>query len=167
MRKLILNLPKQLTLRNAQRTDDGFFRQLYAETRDDLALLNGSGVALDSLIELQFKAQREGYRRDFPDADYFVIELSGIDCGRLIISQDKTSLRVVDIALLKAMRQQGVGTAVFEGLQRFTAANKQVLCLTMNPHDLPLSRFYRRLGFQIDSEKQLNEQYQFLSYSVS
>ena len=66
-----------LRLRPAGPADEDFFAALYRTTRDDLLALPLDPAMLDGLVAMQHRMQVAGYRNDYPDARYQVLELEG------------------------------------------------------------------------------------------
>ena len=143
-------------------SDTSFLHRLYTESREDLQCLDTNDSVIKQLINTQYHAQLFSYHTQFPQADYWLIEYESSPCGRLIISQSGTAWRVVDILILKAKQNQGIGTAIFKRLQQWVGAKQHRIRLQMNPHNSALQHFYQRLGFQVEASTAL---YQALLWS--
>lgn len=117
---------------------------MYASTREEeLALTNWDAAARRAFVDQQFAAMRQGYRSMFPDGEFSIIELNHQPIGRMVIHRAAAELRVVDLALLPAHRNQGIGTR----LMRLICAQAD------RPVRLSVLKFnrafgwYQRLGF--------------------
>lgn len=143
----MLNLElAHLRLRPALPDDDVFLKMLYASTRDDLRAA-AEPPLLDMLLDMQWRAQRAGYRQGFPGADDTIIEAGGAPLGRLLVERSLRPWRIVDIALLPAARGLGHGAAVLAALQQQAAALGAALALSVR-HDNPHARrLYLAMGF--------------------
>ncbi len=146
------NLPHGLSIRPARTGDKGFIENLYRASRDDLRLLNADDDFIESLIEMQFQAQQQGYGDQHPDAMYFIVELHDEPMGRLTLAMGPNEVRIVDIAFLPAARGKGYGKGVLQALQ-LTAqkipAPLSLLVLHTNPAAM---RLYASLGFQAEQQ---------------
>jgi GNAT superfamily N-acetyltransferase len=94
---------------------------------------------------------RQGYRSQFPTGEFLVIEAAGIPIGRMVIDRTAAEIRVVDLALLPAHRNQGIGTRLL----------RQICAEADRPVHLSVLKFnraahwYERLGFTKISEQGL------------
>jgi len=127
--------------------DEAFLRRLYTSTRDDLVGIPGLGAAqTEALVDLQFRAQRDGYRRAFPTASHQVLVVGGRRAGRLYVDRVPGVVTVVDIALLPEFRGRGLGTVVLGDLQAEATTAGSVVRLEARAGGRP-EALYRRLGF--------------------
>lgn len=138
--------------------DDAFACALYSSTRDDLRLLPGPPALAEQLIAMQWRAQVLGYRQSYPHAFYLVLEHDGAPVGRLVLDQDGDALRLVDIAILPGERGRGAGSAALRGLQALAGARRLHLALGVSKSNTAARRLYRRLGFELRAEDELQEQ---------
>lgn len=146
-----------LRLRPALPGDDGFLKALYASTRDDLRAMLAPPMR-DGLLDMQWRAQRAGYRHDFPDADDLIVEAGGAPLGRLLLERTLRPWRIVDIALLPAARGRGHGAALLGALQASAAAAGTGLALTVRRDNPGARRLYRAAGFVPTGGDALSEQ---------
>lgn len=142
------NAIPELTLRPETDGDADFLTQLYRSTRDDLFQLGLPEPVLANMLDMQFRAQQSGYRSQFPDADYEVVERHGQPVGRLICHRGKSAIRLVFIALLPQERGLGHGRRLIEALQAEAGAAGKALLLSVGLHNSGAWRLYDRLGFQ-------------------
>jgi ribosomal protein S18 acetylase RimI-like enzyme len=138
---------RALGLRLATSEDEPFLRNLFATTRaDELALMNWDESQKEAFIAMQFNAQSRQYVMSHPDANNSIIVWNGAPIGRLIIDRGANEFTLVDIALLPAHRNAGIGTSLLRGLlKEATTVGKPVRL-----HALTTSaavRLYKRLGF--------------------
>jgi ribosomal protein S18 acetylase RimI-like enzyme len=136
-----------VSLRPEQPGDEGFLFDVYAGTREEeLALTNWDEPARRAFLNQQFNAMRQGYRSMFPSGEFSIIELDGKAAGRMVIDRGATEIRVVDLALLPAHRNRGIGTFLMRQVCADAAdAGKPVrLCVLKNNRAF---RWYERLGF--------------------
>jgi ribosomal protein S18 acetylase RimI-like enzyme len=136
-----------LKLRPATSEDEPFLMNLFATTRtDELALLNCDEHQKEAFIAMQFNAQSRQYVMSYPDANNSITVWNGAPIGRLIIDRGAKEFTLLDIALLPAHRNAGIGTSLLRGLlKEATTVGKPVRL-----HALTTSaavRLYERLGF--------------------
>lgn len=144
-----------ITVRDEQPSDEAFLFELYASTRrEELDAWGWPPEMRSAFLTMQFKASR-GYRSTFPEAEFQIVMLDGVNAGRLIIHRTREELRVVDIALLPQHRNAGIGTALLRRIFGEAAATKKPLRLQV----LKGSRaggLYQRLGFEKTGETELH-----------
>ena len=139
-----------LALRPVTPDDAEFLLAVYASTRaDELAQVNWDAAQKDAFLRMQADAQRREYEARYPDAQYDVILLDGEPVGRLWIGRGEAEIRLLDIALLPAAQNRGVGGALLRRLlaeARQTGKRLRHMVFILNPD---ARRFYERLGFRV------------------
>ncbi len=141
-----------LRLRPAEEADRPFFFALYRSTRDDLLSLLADPRYIDGIVAMQQQAQLAGYRSSYPDARYQVLELDGVAAGRLVTALVEDAFRVVDIAVLPALRGRGVAGEALRRVQRQAAAEGRDVTLAVRRDRPGARRLYAALGFVLESE---------------
>jgi ribosomal protein S18 acetylase RimI-like enzyme len=140
-------------LRAATPEDEPFLRAVYAATRaDELALVPWSDEQKRTFTAMQFAAQSTDYHRNYPDAQYSIIEVQGVPAGRLYVDRCSTEIRIIDIALLPEHRRAGIGTSLLRVLQDEARAAGKTLTIHVEKFN-PALRLYQRLGFQQIEDK--------------
>ena len=140
--------PADLALRPAGAADAAFLLALFASTRErELAHLPGGEAARKLFIRLQYAAQSHSYRSAFPDATLQLIALQGMPAGRMIVDRSGAFVHLVDLSLLPAYRNRGLGTALLRALLAEAAAGGRALRLQVDAAN-PAARLYERLGFE-------------------
>ena len=148
-----------VSLRPESPADEGFLYAVYASTREDeLALTNWDESMRRAFLNQQFSAMRQGYRSMFPAGDFLIIELDGQPVGRIVINRGEHEVRVVDLALLPAERNQGIGTRLMR--QVCASAEKPVrLCVLKNNR---ARTWYERLGFKLFGEQGVYDELEWI-----
>jgi GNAT superfamily N-acetyltransferase len=140
-------------LRTATPEDEQFLRAVYASTRaEELARVPWSDEQKRGFTDMQFAAQDADYRRNYPDAQYSVIEVQGIAAGRLYVDRCKKEIRIIDIALLPEHRRAGIGTKLLRALQDEACSAGKALTIHVEKFN-PARSLYQRLGFQQIEDK--------------
>ncbi len=147
-----MGMEMQVALRPAEAADDRFMRALYATTRaDEMALVPWTPEQKAAFLDMQFRAQRLSYLNEYPQADYYLIELSGQAAGRMIVDRSGKTLLLMDIALLPEFRAQGIGTMLIRALQDEAHHSGRAVRLYVETFN-PALRLYERLGFRAIGE---------------
>src|SRR6266550_911227 len=121
--------------------------EVYSSTRaDEMALVNWTDEQKLAFLLMQSNAQKVSYQQESPNAEYFVILNDGIPAGRLIVDRSSEILCLIDIALLPAHRNLGIGRLLIERLQAEAAETAKCLRLHVENFN-PAQRLYERLGF--------------------
>lgn len=148
-----------LSFRLEREEDVPFIRRLYCEMRwEELAAIQDwtDEQKIGFLVQ-QYEAQRQHYARAYFDAEFLVIEHAGEPIGRLYLYRgDPKDIRIVDIGLLIAARNRGLGRAVIEAVfdeARATGSNGgepnaggRSVSIHVEVFN-PARRLYDRLGF--------------------
>jgi ribosomal protein S18 acetylase RimI-like enzyme len=128
--------------------DQPFLLELYASTRqEELDALDWSGAARKTFLEIQFKAQQQGYRAAFPLAEFSITLLGNTPIGHIVVNRSENDIRLVDIAVLPGHRGLGAGTTLIGNLLREAAAAGKPVRLSVLKGQRALT-LYHRLGFR-------------------
>ncbi len=151
------SLPEGLGLRPARASDNCFLENLYRSTRDDLRMLDAEVDFIETLIEQQHHARTEGYGESFPDAMYFIIEMSKESIGQIVINFGENEVRLVDISLISPARNKGYGKSLIEMLQYASAAVNAPLRLSVHKQNTLARCLYESLGFQLELSGEISD----------
>lgn len=136
-----------VTLRPVRAGDDRFLRELYATTRErELSIVPWSEEQKAAFLTMQFDAQNQYYRTQYPDAHFDIVEIEGAPAGRLYVFATTSELRVIDIALLPQFRNKGTGGGLMRALLITAAETRRVVTIHVEV-DNPARHLYERLGF--------------------
>ncbi len=143
-----------LSLRPICAEDMGFLCALYRSTREaEIARVQWSETQKQSFIEMQFQAQHSHYQAHYPNALWLVIEARGVGAiGRLYLERWAQEHRIIDIALIPAVRGRGLGRALLEDLMDEAAAEQKAVSIHVEKEN-PAMRLYQRLGFRRIEDK--------------
>jgi ribosomal protein S18 acetylase RimI-like enzyme len=136
-----------ISLRPIEDRDSAFLRGLYRSAREhELDLTSWDEPTKRAFIDSQFDLQDRWYREQYGGAMLLVIERDGAPAGRLYLCEMPGELHVLDIALVPAARNGGVGTALLEWLKEAAAREHRKVTLYVETYN-PVRRLYARLGF--------------------
>ena len=134
-------------LRPAQPEDVEFLFRVYASTREDELTATGWNADQQrSFLLMQFNAQDRHYRGEFPRAQFYVIEVDGTPVGRLYLDRAERETRILDISLLPAFRNQGIGTMLLNDIMMQAARDASTVVIHVERHNRSV-QLYSRLGF--------------------
>jgi len=132
--------------------DREFLARLYRDTRRrEVAAWGWPPEQQAIFLDMQFEAQRRNYLQVFPNAEGRIVRIAGEqDAGRILLAEDAAGVHLIDIALLEAYRNRGMGRELLTQLQadcreRGVALRLQVLAAN------PARRLYLRMGFAEES----------------
>lgn len=151
------DLPEGLTLRPEAPADRAFLERLHTLRRADLRLADAEPEYIESVVDMQYRAQTEGYGAQFPNALYFVIEKLGTAVGRLCLDFGPNEVRVVDLAFLPEARGKGYGSAILKAMQRAARQTMTPVTLTVQTTNVVARRTMAALGFQLDRDGPLHQ----------
>ncbi|MGH9931912.1 MAG: GNAT family N-acetyltransferase [Pyrinomonadaceae bacterium] len=137
-----------LALRPVSLADQPFLFQVYASTRaEEMAVVPWSEDQKQAFLQMQFNAQSQSYQQQFPGAEYSVILYDGVPAGRLTVERTDESILLIDIALLPAHRNMGIGSSLIDDLKTEAQESGRPLRLDVENFN-PAYRLYERLGFK-------------------
>lgn len=140
---------EEIVLRRVAPEDEDFLLEVYASTREEeLAQVAWAEGQREMFLRHQSDAQRQQYFARYPDAEYSVILYGGEPAGRIWIGRTPEQIRLLDIAILPAYRNRGIGGRLLRGLiEESEAAGKPLRHMVFKMNEGGL-RFYERLGFR-------------------
>ena len=128
--------------------DEPFLRALYRSTREpELDLTGWEEAQKQAFADSQFALQDHHYREHYRGAAFLVIERAGEPIGRLYLYAMPNEVRVMDVALIDAARNRGLGTAIMEAV--LADAARDGAAVTLHVESFNRARtLYDRLGFR-------------------
>ena len=137
-----------IALRPVAPDDEEFLRAVYASTREqELSAVPWDDAQKAAFLRMQFDAQHAHYQENFAGASFDIILVEGQPAGRLYFERASEEFRIIDIALLPAFCNKGIGTMMLKGLQAEAAAAGKPLRIHVERFN-PALRLYERLGFR-------------------
>jgi ribosomal protein S18 acetylase RimI-like enzyme len=138
-----------LLARPVTAADELFLRQVYAESREDLAQLPDD-MRL-SLLDLQYRARREQHAAAHPNADQVVLGLDGRDVGTMVVDRSGLDTWLVDLCVRADSRRQGVaGVAVGTELAIASARGRATRLHVWSANHAARA-LYEQLGFRYET----------------
>jgi ribosomal protein S18 acetylase RimI-like enzyme len=136
-----------------EREDEDFLYELYATTRaDELALTDWDALQRENFLRMQLAAQKASYYARFPDSQHSIVMLDESMVGRMWVARTDEEFRLLDIALMPAYFNAGIGTLLVSNLiTEAIAAGKPLRHMVSKTNPAAL-RFYERLGFTVIDE---------------
>ena len=146
------NLDNSISLRPATTEDEGFLLAVFKSSRgDDLRELGWDEDRIDEFLGMQFEAQQRLYQNDYQQADDQIVLCEGKPAGRLTVERRDHEIRCVEVALVPAHRNTGIGTFLVRQLQDEARLANKPLRLGVIRFSRAVSLF-ERLGFVRTSE---------------
>ena len=141
-------LPAMSMLVRAETAADlDFSASLYALTREaELSAVDWPDATKQSFCRQQFDAQHAHYRQHYPKAELLIIERDGLPVGRVYFEHTAKELRLMEITLIAAARNLGIGGAISNALLRKAHAAGIPMGLHVEPFN-PARHLYERQGF--------------------
>lgn len=151
-----------VTFRLIRPDDLPFLYTVYASTRlEELAPLGWDEAQQAAFLTMQFNAQHRAYQDTYADADFQIILSGNRAVGRLYIARWQEEIRLIDIALLPAYRNTGIGTAILTDILAEAAQVGKPVRIHVEMFN-PALRLYERLGFGTLEERGV---YYFMEWS--
>lgn len=145
--------PSNISLRPAGSDDYEFLVAVYGSTRaEELALVPWTAEQQQAFVRSQFAAQQDHYEKKYPTASHDIIMSDSRPVGRLYVARLDQEIRIIDITLLPAERNAGIGSYLIE--QLLDEANRSGKMTRIYVEEFnPSLRLFERLGFS-PSEQQ-------------
>lgn len=145
--------PANVTLRPVSADDYDFLVNVYGSTRaEELALVPWTIEQQQLFVRSQFAAQQDHYAKKYPTASHDIIMSNGRPVGRLYVARLDQEIRIIDITLLPAERNAGIGSYLIKQLQDEANRSGKLTRIFVEEFN-PSLRLFERLGFS-PSEQQ-------------
>jgi ribosomal protein S18 acetylase RimI-like enzyme len=136
-----------------------FCKELYVATRVNEVLSWGFLRAqAEAFLGAQAATRERAYAIQFPGAEDRILLADGQPAGRLLFHETDGVCRIVDIAVLPTLRNQGLGRwAIAQIIERAEKAQR-IVSLNVERGN-PARRLYERLGFRLSAPVDDSEPY--------
>ncbi len=125
--------------------------KIYASTRhEELKVLPWTDSEKEAFLQMQFQAQHQYYQDQFKEAEYLMILMENCPIGRLYIDRRQDEIRLIDIALLPAYRNQRIGSMLLQQILDEGQDSQKPVRIHVEQNNRALG-LYQRLGFQKNS----------------
>jgi RimJ/RimL family protein N-acetyltransferase len=142
-----------ITLRPVGADDYDFLVEVYGSTRaEEMALVPWSNEQQQVFIRAQFASQQDHYAKKYPTASHDIIVSNNRPVGRLYVARLDQEIRIIDITLLPAERNAGIGSYLVKRLLDEANRAGKVTRIYVEEFN-PSLRLFERLGFS-PSEQQ-------------
>jgi ribosomal protein S18 acetylase RimI-like enzyme len=136
-----------IQLRPILESDIPFIDLVYGSTRvDELNMTGWSEIQKEAFITMQSRAQLAEYKTNFPGAKFELILYKQKKAGRIFTWESESEIRLIDITLLPAFRNKGIGTFLLNELISHSHKVRKKISLHVEPAN-PALYLYSRLGF--------------------
>lgn len=139
--------PANITLRPVSSDDYDFLVEVYGSTRaGEMALVPWTEEQRQAFVRSQFTAQQDHYAKTYPAASHDIIVSDGRQVGRLYVARLDHEIRIIDITLLPAERNAGIGSYLVKQLLDEANRTGKVVRIYVEEFN-PSLRLFERLGF--------------------
>ena len=140
-------MSSQITLRPVGPDDHDFLVAVYASTRaEELALVPWTIEQQQAFVGSQFAAQQDHYAKKYPTASHDIIMSDDRPVGRLYVARLDQEIRIIDITLLPAERNAGIGSYLIKQLLDEANHSGKMTRIYVEEFN-PSLRLFERLGF--------------------
>ena len=137
----------RITLRPVGTDDHDFLVEVYGSTRaEELALVPWTAEQQQAFVQSQFAAQQNHYAKKYPAASHDIIVSDNQRVGRLYVARLDQEIRIVDITLLPAERNAGIGSYLIKQLLDEANRSGKITRIYVEEFN-PSLRLFERLGF--------------------
>ena len=110
-------LAEDICLRRVSRADRPLCESLFIEAHQGpLQLAGWDEDQCRNYLAPQFDMRERGFKQQYPQADDDMIQIDGIDVGRMIINRQQLGIHIIDIVIFNNWRQRGIGSYLLNEL---------------------------------------------------
>ncbi len=142
-------------LRKRKGHDANFILTLFCEVKaTELYADSWPQQIRERLVAQQFTAFEQSVQNRYPSSEDYIIVHDSERVGRLQINNDVQSIRVINLSLLPAYRNKGIGADILKGIIREADSTGREVLFEVDKVN-PAATLYRRLGFEACKEDAL------------
>jgi ribosomal protein S18 acetylase RimI-like enzyme len=142
-------------LKERTENDSEFFMELFGEIKSsELHLDYWPETFRNQMIAMQYSAFMQSVISEFPDHFDYLILFKSEKAGRLQIDKNESGIRIINISLLNAFRNKGIGASILKEIL-IEANNKKIPVFLDVDKDNPAINLYIRSGFKIITENEI------------
>lgn len=142
----------EITLRPIGPDDYDFLVEVYGSTRaEEMALVPWTMEQQQAFVRSQFAAQQDHYTKTYPTASYDIIMSDSRPVGRLYVARLDQEVRIIDITLLPAERNAGIGSYLIKQLLDEANRAGKVTRIFVEEFN-PSRRLFERLNFSLSEQ---------------
>jgi GNAT superfamily N-acetyltransferase len=142
-----------ISTRPVQPDDVPFVRELFASTRaEELAQVPWTDEQKQAFVSMQFAAQQDHYRKEYPAANHDIILSGDRMVGHIYVARREEEIRIVDFTVLPEQRNAGVGSFVLTRLLQEAAGVGKVVRIYVEEFNPSLGLF-QRMGFLLVAQQ--------------
>jgi len=140
------------TLRPIGPDDYDFLVEVYGSTRaEEMAMVPWTIEQQQAFVRMQFTAQQDHYTKTYPTASYDIIMSDSRPVGRLYVARLDQEIRIIDITLLPAERNAGIGSYLIKQLLDEANRAGKVTRIFVEEFN-PSRRLFERLNFSLSEQ---------------
>lgn len=144
-------------LRPVEPADQAFLYDLYVQVQEPVLDLSHLEPAQSrSLLQLQFTAQQQHYKSQYPDAEHSIVLIDNMPIGQIYVARTAGQIHLIDISILPRFQNRGIGTYLLGMLQAEATATARPIHLSVLLSNRQALQLYQRLGFTIISSTALH-----------
>jgi len=141
-----------VTLRPIGPDDYDFLVEVYGSTRaEEMAMVPWTIEQQQAFVRMQFTAQQDHYTKTYPTASYDIIMSDSRPVGRLYVARLDQEIRIIDITLLPAERNAGIGSYLIKQLLDEANRAGKVTRIFVEEFN-PSRRLFERLNFSLSEQ---------------
>lgn len=134
-------------LRNEQDADEPFLLELYRSLHQEADFAGCSFEQQREIVAFERNIQNQTIEAVFPTAKASILVVDGEPAGEIIVDRTPSSMRLIEIAIVPWLQQQGIGGDLVRHLCKEAADRHVPLDLRVAVGNVRARRFYARLGF--------------------
>lgn len=147
MQSSLCQLPPGIELEPITPADQEFLFSVYASTREEeLRVVDWPPAEKIAFLHQQYDAQHHHYQTHYAAAQFWIVHVEGTPAGRLYLETREVELRIIDISLLPAYRNLGIGSELLNRILTDAHASGCNVSIHVEMNN-PALRLYQRLGF--------------------
>jgi GNAT superfamily N-acetyltransferase len=149
-------------LRPCTEADDAFVYDVFCTTwESEVAALPNQNLA-QHVLRIQHIAQERRFAARYPEYQRYIVLHDGEPAGRLYVHETDSTMHVVDLTLMPASRDQGIGTRLFHDLFRHAEAAGQSITLQVERRNERATMLYTALGFDLVTVDDLDNYFEWV-----
>jgi ribosomal protein S18 acetylase RimI-like enzyme len=154
--KLIWKNGMDIRLSKRGKDHEEFVLALFASHKLlELGAQNWPKAMQKQISEMQFNAFEVSIKKEYPGAHDSLISVDSELAGRIIVNETEDNIRIINLSLLPAFRNKGIGTKLIKDVISEASIKKKPVYFDVDKHN-PAISLYIRLGFNVVKDNEVS-----------
>jgi hypothetical protein len=142
-------------LKKKEKDDSEFLFRLFEELKiAELNIASWPELMKNQLVAMQYNAFEKMIKNEYPNSEDYLVVFNFQKAGRLQLNDDNEVLKILNISLLPAFQNLGIGSKIIKDIIINAGVKNKLVYLEVDKAN-PVFSLYKKLGFTVYAQDEL------------